>query len=67
MKHRLSAAKRKKYDDLNNIIRELSQEIDHLEKEKKDTTEIYNQLGLALDKCMEFVRVEIYKKNNKIK
>jgi cell division protein FtsB len=67
MKNRLSTAKRKEYDDLNDTIRELSQEIDRLEKEKKDTTETYKRLGLALDKCIEFVRIEIYNENNKIK
>jgi hypothetical protein len=64
MKIKLSAQKKIEYDKLCNAISELSQEIDRLIKENKDTSEIYGQLEAALNKCVEFVQKEFYNRDN---
>ncbi|EIW19263.1 MULTISPECIES: hypothetical protein [Pelosinus] len=64
MKIKLSAQKKIEYDQLCNAISELSQEIDCLMKENKDTSEIYEQLEITLKKCVKFIKKEFYNRGS---
>lgn len=57
---KLSYTKKLEYDNLCAVIRNLSAEIEHLQKAGQDTSEIDKKLGIALEKCFEFVRREFY-------
>jgi hypothetical protein len=61
--YKLSVQKKIEYDKICNTISELSQEIDRLKKENKDTSEIDEQLETILNKCAEFIRKEFYNRN----
>jgi site-specific DNA-adenine methylase len=64
MKIKLSAQKKIEYDKLCNDISELSQEIDRLIKENKDTSEMYEQLEATLNKCVTFITKEFYNRGS---
>lgn len=57
---RLSAEKKQEYDHLCYVIQKLSEEIDRLEREQKDTKEAHKRLEVALNNCLAFVRREFY-------
>jgi predicted nucleic acid-binding Zn-ribbon protein len=60
MCHKLSAYKKKEYE-LHNKIREISDELDRLEGEGKDTAEVFLQLEMALEGFRVFRLAEVKK------
>lgn len=65
MRKRLAKQKWREYDELCDEIGKLTQELNRLEREHKDTAKTNEQLERVLDRCFVFVRREFSHKQVK--